>query len=187
MSIKINRIEIIFFVGILCASLYFVGLINAEQTATTRYLSSEPLTLMDLGIYRLDKLINEDLAGTAMVKFDWEENRIHIRVAIAEWDVKGGGSTNIKTKMEAYGRIRLVVNSIRDKLGIDPKTGEIASGETPLEACFKPVADRDKKIKPENIKADLFNMIDISVHFAGDNIKIVGSAQLKGTEISFDR
>jgi hypothetical protein len=142
---------------------------------------------MDLGVYRLNQLINEDPFGNATVKYDSERNRIYIRVAISEWDVSGGSNTNIKNKLEAYGMVRLAVNSIRDKLGVDSKTGEIVLGETPLEACFKPVAERDKKLKPKNLKADLFNMVDISVHFAEKNLKIVGSAQLKGTEISFDR
>ena len=174
-------------VWILLISLYSVGTINAEQNQTTRFLTTEPLTLMDLGIYRLNRLINEDPFGNPTAKYDRERGRIHIRVAISEWDVDDGAGNDITNKHQAYELVRRVVNSIRDKLGINPKTGEMVSGETPLEACFKPVTERDKRTKPENLKTDLFNMIDISVHFSAKNIKIVGSAQLKGTEISFNR
>ena len=174
-------------VWLLWISLCPVGLINAEQNQTSRFLRTEPLTLMDLGIYRLNELMNEDPFGTATVKYDWERDKIHIRVAISEWDADGGPGSGITNKQQAYGLVRQIVNTIREKLGINPKTGEIVSGETPFEACFKPVAERDKKTKPENLEIDLFNMTDISIHFSHKNIKIVGSAQLKGTEISFDR
>jgi hypothetical protein len=131
--------------------------------------------------------MNEDLFGTATVKYERERDKIHIRVAISEWDVDDGQGTDITNKQQAYGLVRQVVNSIRDKLGINPKTGEIVSGETSFEACFRPVAERDQKTKPKNLKIELFNITDISVHLTHENIKIVSSAQLKGTEISFDR
>ncbi len=174
-------------VWILWISLYSAGIISAEQNQTSRFLTTEPLTLMDLGIYRLNQLMNEDPFGTATVKYDRKRDKIHIRVAISERDVDDTPGAGITDKRQAYGLVRQVVNSIRDKLGINPKTGEIVSGETSFEACFKPVAERDKKTKPKNLKKELFNLTDISVHFSHKNIKIVSSAQLKGTEISFDR
>ena len=42
------------------------GVVHAEQTPTIKYLMSEPLTLFDLGIYKLDKLINEDQGSFIM-------------------------------------------------------------------------------------------------------------------------
>ena len=37
--------------------LSLAGIVHAEQTSTIKYLMTEPLTLFDLGIYKLDKLM----------------------------------------------------------------------------------------------------------------------------------
>lgn len=142
--------------------------------------------LLDLGIYRLDKLVNEDPFGSATVTYDWESNKINIRVMILEWVVKGGRVGNTKNKEEAYDLVSQIVNSIRTKLGVNYRTGKIISGDTALEACFRPVAERNRENEPKNLKEELFKMTEISVNFSGQYIKVDGKAALRGTEIYFD-
>ncbi len=60
--------NIILFLTILVS---FAGISHAEQTNTIKYLVNEPLTLLDLGLYRLNRLVNEDPYGKENVNFDW--------------------------------------------------------------------------------------------------------------------
>jgi hypothetical protein len=167
-------------------SLSLVGIVQAEQTETIRYLMTEPLTLFDLGVYKLDKLVNEDPSVNATVTFDWKSNKINIHVMILEWIAKKGAINNSDNKKEAYELVRLIVNTIRTKLGVNYQTGNFFSGNTAFEDCFRPANGRTIKNEPKNLKEDLFNMTDISVHFSGENFNLKGKAELKGTEIYFD-
>jgi len=73
--------NIILFLAIL---LSFAGISHAEQTNTIKYLVNEPLTLLDLGLFRLNRMVNEDPYGRANVTFDWENNKIFIHITILE-------------------------------------------------------------------------------------------------------
>ena len=165
--------------------LSLAGIVHAEQTSTIKYLMTEPLTLFDLGIYKLDKFINEDPAVNATVKFDPESNKINIRVVIYEWIVQKG-TRNSQTKTEAFELLNSMVNAIRAKLGVDSQTGKIFSGNTALEDCFRPANGRVIKNEPDSLKDDLFNMIEISVFLSGGNFNLNGKATLNGNEIIYD-
>ena len=173
--------NIILFLAIL---LSFAGIAHAEQTNTIRYLVSEPLTLLDLGIYRLNRLVNEDPYGSANVTYDWENNKIIIHITILEHFVHTRRDVN--SKKEAYVLVSRMVNSLRTKLGVNYQTGEIDSGYTSLEKCFRPVHGGKKKNEPESLKEDLFDMIEISVYFQGSNVTVKGKTPLKGTGINFE-
>ena len=171
---------------ILVISFSLVGIARAEQTEAARYLMTEPLTLFDLGMYKLNELLNEDPSVNATVTFDWKTNNINLNVMILEFIAQKGAISNSQNKAQAYGLIRLIVNSIRTKLGVDYRTGKIISGDTALEACFRPASGRTIKNEPENLKAVLFDMTNITVHFAGENFNLKGRASLKGTNVIFD-
>ena len=145
---------------------------------------SEPLTLLDLGIYRLNRLVNEDPYGSANVTYDWESDKILIHITILEH------FTNIRrdvnNKKEASVFVSRMVNSLRTKLGVNYQTGEINSGYTSLEKCFRPVHGGKKKNEPESLKEDLFDMIEISVNFRGGYVTVKGKTPLKGTGINFE-
>jgi hypothetical protein len=102
---------IILFLTIL---LSFAGISHAEQTNTIKYLVNEPLTLLDLGLYRLNRLVNEDPYGRANVTFDWENNKITINITILEHFVNT--RINMKNEKEAYAFASRMINSLRDKL-----------------------------------------------------------------------
>ena len=173
--------NIILFLTILVS---FAGISHAEQTNTIKYLVNEPLTLLDLGLYRLNRLVNEDPYGSANVTFDWENNKITINITILEHFVNT--RVNMKNEKEAYAFAIRMINSLRTKLGVNSQTGEINSGNTLLENCFRPVHGGKKKNEPESLKEDLFDMVEISVIFRGGNVRMKGKAPLKGTGITFE-
>ncbi|MDX2499416.1 MAG: hypothetical protein QNL14_02795 [Deltaproteobacteria bacterium] len=76
-------------------------------------------------------------------------------------------------------------SNLRTKLGVNDQTGEIDSGNTALEKCFRPVHGGKKKNEPESLKEDLFSMVEISVSFSGRNVTMKGKTALKGTGINF--
>lgn len=164
-----------------------VGVAHAEQTTTVKFLMNEPLTLFDLGIYKLNKLINEDPFINATVKYDTKSNKINIGVVMYEWFVKKGAAKPIRNKGEAYNLIDSMVKKIRTILGVDYQTGKISSDNTGLEDCFRPANGRVIKNEPESLKEDLFKMIEISILFSGQRHNLSGKASLKGTEVVFDR
>jgi hypothetical protein len=166
--------------------LSFVGICHAENTNTIKYLANEPLTLLDLGLYRLNRLVNEDPYGNANVTFDWENNKIIIQITILEHFVNSS-VINIRSKKESYAFAIRMINSLRTKLGVNTQTGEINSGNnTRLENCFRPVHGGKKKNEPDSLKEDLFEMVEISVTFQGRNVTMKGKAPLKGTGINFE-
>jgi len=166
--------------------LYFVGICHAEKTNTIKYLANEPLTLLDLGLYRLNRLVNEDPYGRANVTFDWENNKILIHITILEHFVNSS-VLNMRNEKEAYAFAIRMINSLRTKLGVNTQTGEINSGNnTRLENCFRPVHGGKKKNEPESLKEDLFEMVEISVTFQGRNVTMKGKAPLKGTGINIE-
>ena len=163
-----------------------VGIARAEKTEVIRYLMTEPLTLFDLGMYKLSELLNEDPSVNVTVTFDWKANKLNLNVVILEFVAQKGAVNNSQNKTEAYELIRLIVNTIRTKLGVNHRTGKIDSGHTALEACFRPASGRTIKNEPKNLKAELFEMTNITVDFAGENFRLKGRASLQGTDISFD-
>lgn len=177
----IRKNEIIKFILIILISC--TGIADAEQTKTIKYLANEPLTLLDLGIYRLNRFVNEDPYGSANVSFDWESNKITIHINIIESFVSVRRS--VKTNSQAHELVSQLVNSLRAKLGVNYQTGEIDSEYTTLEKCFRPVHGGKKKNEPKSLKEDLFEMVDISVSFSGGKVSLKGNAPLKGTEINF--
>jgi hypothetical protein len=171
--------KIIFFLTIL---LSFAGIAHAEQTKTIKYLANEPLTLLDLGIYRLNRLVNEEPYGSAKVAYDWENNKINIHITILEHIANVRG--NVKNTNEAYVFTNHLINLLRTKLGVNYQTGEIKSGYTLLENCFRPVHGGKKRNEPESLKEDLFDMVNISVTFSGKNVTLRGKTALKGIGIN---
>ena len=175
--------NIVLFLALL---LSFVGICHAEKTNTIKYLVNEPLTLLDLGLYRLNRLVNEDPYGRANVTFDWENNKITIHITILEHFVNKS-IKNMQNEKEAYAFAIRMINSLRTKLGVNSQTGEINSGNnTRLENCFRPIHGGKKKNEPESLKEDLFEMVEISVIFQGKNVTMKGKAPLKGTGINFE-
>ena len=96
------------------------GIADAEQTKTIKYLANEPLTLLDLGIYRLNRFVNEDPYGSANVSYDWESNKITIHINIIEDFVSVRRS--VKTSHQAHELVSQLVNSLRIKLGVNYQT-----------------------------------------------------------------
>jgi hypothetical protein len=147
---------------------------------------TEPLTLFDLGIYKLDKFINEDPAVNATVKYDPETNKINIHVVAYE-SIAQRGTRFSQNKREGFELLNSIVNKIRTKLGVDHQTGNIFSGSTALEDCFRPANGRVIKNEPDSLKDDLFNMIEISVLLSGGNFNLNRKVALKGSETINDK
>jgi hypothetical protein len=171
------------FIVFLAILLSVAGISHAEQTNTIKYLVNEPLTLLDLGLYRLNRLVNEDPYGRANVTFDLETNKIIIHITIVEHFVIT--RLNMRHEKEAHAFVSKMVSRLRTKLGVNDQTGEISSENTALEKCFRPVHGGKKENEPKSLKEDLFSMVEISVSFSGRNVVMKGKTPLKGTGINF--
>ena len=138
--------------------LFWVGVAQAEQTKTVRNLMSEPATMFDLGIVRLENLLKNNQLGTLEVLYDWERNTILI--SVVRINRMSRGEKN-RSKEDLRRLIQQDIHTIRRDLNINPATGEIDSGYTALENCFRH-AGHPKKHEPADLKDELYNMTEIS-------------------------
>lgn len=56
------------------------GVCNAEPDSTIKYLIDEPVSMLDYGIARMERMIPPPVNGNVSVSYSWEENRIIISV-----------------------------------------------------------------------------------------------------------
>ena len=91
------------------------GRLNAEPTPTVQYLMREPLSMFDFGIYRLQRKLDRDTAGSkfigrVMVDYEWDRNRIVISVS----SPSGSGPNRLEeTKNICTKAIQVIRQSFR--------------------------------------------------------------------------
>jgi hypothetical protein len=119
---------------------------------------SEPATLFDVGIVRLENLLRKHQAGTLDVSYDWERNKILIRVVRINRMSRGEKN---RSKEDLRRLIQQDILKVRQDLNINPATGEINSGYTVLENCFRH-ANAPKPGGPSDLKNELYSMTEIS-------------------------
>ncbi len=176
---RIIAVVIFFSLNFLCLD----GITQAESSQTVRHLMREPATLFDLGIVRLENLLRKNQPGTLDVSYDGERNKILIRVV--RINRMSPGEKN-RAKEDLRRLVQQDILKIRQDLNINPATGEIDSGYTALENCFRH-ADDAKNSGPTDLKDELYNMTEIAakVIVHRDEAAVEARVPLKGNRIEW--
>lgn len=179
--IAIRNIYTIIFVSLIL--LFGLGIAHAEPTKTIQHLMAEPATLFDLGLFRLENLLRKTISGTLDVSYDRERNKIQINVVRINRISQGGKG---KGREDLWTLISLDINKIRHDLNVNLATGEIDSGYTTLENCFRHAGYTENEGRG-NLKDELYDMIEISakVIVHRDKAAVEAKAPLKGNRIEW--
>lgn len=181
----ISNIKMIIVIAGLVILLFGVGAAPAGPTKTVRNLMTEPATMFDLGIVRLESFLRNNQPGKLDVSYDWERNKIQINVV----RINRMSKQNKKTNVEDFRRqIQHDIQKIRKDLNVNPATGEIDSGYTTLENCFRH-AGNSPQDEPTSLKNELYDMIEISakVIVHRNDLFLEARAPLKGNRIEWIR
>lgn len=106
---------------LMIAYMFYPVSANTEPNTTTRYLMNEPLSMLDFGLYILEKSIERNLTKAEYEKifvftnYDWNRNRIVIQVLIND---------SYNTENEGKEVCRSILNEIREQFAINHKTGK---------------------------------------------------------------
>ena len=163
--------------------LCLAGIVHAESTKTVRHLMSEPATLFDLGIVRLENLLRKNQPGALDVSYDWERNKILI--SVVRINRMSRGEKN-RSKEDLRRLIQQDIGNVRRDLNINLVTGEIDSGYTVLENCFRH-SSAPKPGGPSDLKDELYSMTEISakVIVHRDESAVEARVPLKGNRIEW--
>lgn len=177
-----NRIiaMVIFFSFIL---LFLGGITHAEPPKTVGHLMTEPATLFDLGIVRLENLLKNNQPGILEVSYDRERNKINISVVRIMRMSRGEKN---RSKEDLRRLIQQDIGKVRRDLNINLVSGEIDSGYTALENCFSH-ADAPTNSGPTDLRDELYNMTEISakVIVHRDEAAVEARVPLKGNRIEW--
>lgn len=102
--------------------------VMAESTSITKYLMNEPVSMMDWGIYQIDRKLNsDDINGmlatrygllkktAARAEYDWDKNLIRISYSVA---IDPKRTQQEKHKKEICGGL---LKRLRTSFGVDTK------------------------------------------------------------------
>lgn len=165
----------------------------AEPSATFKYLMNEKMTMMDWGLFRLDKhlnnglksleLINTIIKKTSIVYYDWDTNRITIRLVL---HVKGWETENIKPVKEFC---KAATKDYRDLLHTDVEPN--LRRHVGIKSYFLHNGWTDST-EPENLMKEIENSTLIRIDISGSKTgkppyKNIVSCEspLMGSEIHF--
>jgi hypothetical protein len=161
------------------------GITLAEPTKAIHSLMTEPATLFDLGIVRLENLLKKTQTGALDVSYDFQSNKIQISVIVTN---RMSTQEKKSSKDKFLREIGHIIQTIRLDLGVNPSTGEVDAGNTAFEDCFRH-AGRNKNAGPANLREELYNMTEISVKVKVQRGKVAmeGQAPLVGKDIVYDK
>jgi hypothetical protein len=165
-----------------------VSMAEAEPTSNMHYLMNDSVSMLDWGLFQ----VNHDLEGYIDIKneikdaigfitnvsYDWEENRIIIRLML-----EGASS-----KEQAKEWCKILVNKTRRIFDINPDTGKPSMEKTStLYTCFTHTEFK-RKLEPEGLSKELDNITVIKVQALIKDFKGVATCQapLLGTSIMFE-
>lgn len=179
----VSNIKIIIVIIVLGVSLLGAVMAPAEPIKSVRDLMTEPATLFDLGIVRLESYLRNNQPGKLDVSYDWERNKIQINVVRIHGMSK---QEKNRTTEELRRLIQFDIQKVRQNLNVNPVTGEIDPGYTPLENCFRHAANSPRD-EPANLKAELYDMTEISARMIvnRNNVFLEARVPLKGNRIQW--
>jgi hypothetical protein len=159
------------------------GIASAGPPDTVQQLIAEPATLFDLGIVRLENFLRNNQPGTLHVSYDWERNKIQIKVVRINRMSRGEKNRSAE---DLRRFVQHDITKIRNDLNVNPATGETDPGYTTLENCFRH-AGYPNKDGQTNLKNELYDMTEISakVIVHRNEAFVEAWAPLKGNSIEW--
>lgn len=142
----------------------------AEPNETARFLMNDPITLMDFGMYRLEKdirafqeklAIKQQKPHTVLVDYFWDDNRIKIILSY--------GDTLNPPKMEIEAEIRRVVARLKEKFGIDTSGNVRGVGGYSAVAEYFSHRSFVSQGRPTGIEKEIDKMVEIKVVYYVQN------------------
>lgn len=169
-----------------------VGISKAEPTPTVLYLMKTPVSMLDYGIYRLDrflkdeskKLINAKDEPDIEVNYNYDSNRIEIRFSYL---IQTELSKDYNIKEEITWLIRKIKESY---FGYDHKTGKPSENRKPGGSVIRRFFSHqgyEFKSKPKNLVEELEKITEIYVHVNYQDRLTKGKSPLIGNEIYWEK
>jgi hypothetical protein len=169
-----------------------VSMAEAEPNPNIKYLMNDSVSMLDWGLYRIEKDVEatlEDPAGYGLNTdtiidsspvYDWDKNRIIVGVHVSK-------AISLE---QAKSWCRKIVRMVRTTLNVSPDTGEpfpsLDQNGGALYSFFSH-AGYTKKSEPKGLSKELDNItwINIKVEVAGMKEPLNCEAALLGTDILF--
>jgi hypothetical protein len=158
--------------------------VNAEPSASVKYLMNQPVSAMDFGLYRLGQELSSDLGTnngwsrvTATASYDWNRNRIVVTMLSL--------APNATTAATAKKYCRTVIDLARQDAGVSPVTGTVLPDTATVASLFLPDSFPNTD-QPENISDELLSIIEIRVTVRVIDVKVKNIAQCEGKLLSAD-
>ena len=166
----------------------FVQDAGAEPTESANFLMNEPVSLLDFGIYKLEKdlkglgkdlAINYSTPFDISVRYDWEKNKIVIQFTY-------GYERNPPPKTILIG-VQKVLKQIKGFLGVDPK------GKVYHKRGFSKVADYFShqgyltQNRPKELEKEIDQMIELSVIYSIQNFSRIFECRHMLTDSRIDK
>ena len=145
---------------VLLVALAHSQIVLAEPTPTIKYLMNETVTMLDWGLYKLNKDMSKEPLLEGMkpqshisVNYNWEHDKIRI--------VGTPPFHRFQSEKAAQDWCKEFVNNIRTFFGVDPSTGEVrATSPTYIYTYFVHQGFK-KKNQPKNLGEDLDRLVEI--------------------------
>lgn len=176
---------------------------RAEPSPAVRYLIDTPVSMLDFGIYRIEKHLEESLKssgyrGVVTVSYSLARNRItisllplvHVQGDPGPQPYKFVDLVELKNEDEAKVQCKRFVGVIRERLGSFTSTGKsLITGDhnSVLKVFFSHEGYKDPS-QSKNLFEEVDNITEISVSipfYAKEREFVHAGAKLLGTEILF--
>jgi hypothetical protein len=168
------------------------GISKAEPNSTILYLMKTPVSMLDYGIYRLDrflrdeskKLINAKDEPEIGVTYNYDSNRIEIKFLYV---IKAELSKGYNIKEEITWLIRKIKESY---FGYDHKTGKPSEKRKPGGSVMRRFFSHqgyEFKSKPKNLVQELEKITEIYVHVNYQDQLTKGKSPLIGNKIYWEK
>jgi len=164
---------------------FIAGICNAEPDSTIKYLMDEPLSMLEWGMYRMNKSLDEiygdkyniDHDLTNIVRYDWDNNRIIINCIVGLYG-------RFEEKKQAQAACKNIVRKYRSTFGVNADTGKPVGFGTLYNLYFSHQGFKSPSM-PKNINKDLNKIVEIRVqaYIKKDYLECI--APLLGKDIYF--
>ncbi|WP_050524910.1 hypothetical protein [Pseudorhodobacter wandonensis] len=144
----------------------------AGPDASASYLTNTPVSMMDLGVLRLDLALQNDPGGYA--EYDWDSNRIDISAPL------GIVLKIFPTKDEAETECATWITNVKRLFGLNLETGEPLFAEISRAARLFKHEGYYNKNEPETLFKDLDRMFLLTCSTATADWKVTVSSPLLG-------
>jgi len=162
------------------------GVCRGEPTPSVKYLMQTPVSVFDFGMYKMERALEKQAPSlsTLLLSYNWEKNRILIRVLTNAVPPNKNVST-------AKAQCMQVINDIRRFYYIDLKTGKERMSKLLGSRMGSFFSHEGYAIEsaPKNVDKELYNITEILIHSTyienGKQIAVDAKAPLLGTEVMF--